>query len=141
MMRRAAFLQTSRICLTWTQRLIQSLFFVFSEEEYEEEEEEEEYEEEVQTNPDEYEIFFSNHSLYQKYARQICQYISDKSTNISDNSPIYWVNLDEYDVFFLPSAIFLIFLHTRFTETSKGKFNQKVQFSYQFAKKRLFSFW
>ena len=53
---------------TWTQRLILSLFFFFSDEEYEEEEEEEEYEEEVQTNPDEYEIFFSSqHSLYQKY--------------------------------------------------------------------------
>ena len=42
---------------TLTQRLILSLFFFFSDEEYEEEEEEEEYEEEVQTNPDEYEIF------------------------------------------------------------------------------------
>ena len=76
----------NRICLTWTQRLIVFFSFFPSDEEYEEEEEEEEYEEEVQTNPDEYEILFSAHSLYQKYIRQIHQYICSKFRSFSAHS-------------------------------------------------------
>lgn len=69
-----------RICLTLWHRGWSSLFsFSFSEEEYDEEEEEEEYEEEVQTNPDEYDIFFSNH--HSLYIRSISNFLPHK---------IYW---------------------------------------------------
>ena len=56
-----------------------SFLVSFSEEEYDEEEEEEEYEEEVQTNPDEYDIFFSNH--HSLYIRSISNFLPHK---------IYW---------------------------------------------------
>ena len=56
-----------------------SFLLSFSEEEYDEEEEEEEYEEEVQTNPDEYDIFFSNH--HSLYIRSISNFLPHK---------IYW---------------------------------------------------